>query len=100
MQMQCPSCRSTRMRYIKVLAGHSPVMWTPVNGEKDIFGNYKHAKPLHAHACQDCGAVSWNITIQKEHDTEQVARALDELAESDQDVREDPGFILADGLDE
>jgi hypothetical protein len=98
--MLCSSCQSPDVHLIKVFAGHSQVSWSPVNGEKDIFGNYKNTKPLHAHACNDCGAVTWNVTIQKESDPEQTAQALDELAEADEDVREDPGFVLADGLDE
>lgn len=98
--MQCPSCQSTQLQLIKVFAGHSQAMWSPVNGEKDIFGNYKHPKPLHAHACQACGAVSWNVTLQKSTDPDQVARALDELAEADDAVREDPDFALADDLDD
>ncbi|XAM01677.1 hypothetical protein OT109_09810 [Phycisphaeraceae bacterium D3-23] len=97
--MQCPACQSSDVQLIKVFSGHNPLMWSPVSGEKDIFGNYKHPKPLHAHACQGCGHVMWNITIQKEANPNQVAEALGELAESDDAGTEDPAFILADDLD-
>lgn len=98
--MQCPSCQGTQVQLIKVSAGHNPITWSPVNGEKDIFGNYKNPKPLHAHGCSQCGHVFWNITIAKPADPDQAAKALVELLESDDEVGEDPAFILADDLDQ
>ena len=98
--MQCPTCQSSEVELIKVFSGHNPLTWAPAGGEKDIFGNYKNAKPLHAHACQACGHVMWNITLAKEASPSQTAKALDQLAQSDEDVTEDPAFILADDLDE
>lgn len=97
--MQCPACQSSNVQLIKVFGGHSPLMWAPASGEKDIFGNYKHPKPLHAHACQGCGHVSWNVTLQKEANPARAAEALGELAESEGEDTEDPAFILADDLD-
>lgn len=98
--MQCPSCQSPDVQLIKVFAGHNQVNWSPVNGEKDIFGNYKNPKPLHAHACSSCGHVFWNITLAKPADPDQAAQALVDLLESDEEVGEDPAFILADDLDQ
>ncbi|MEM9414790.1 MAG: hypothetical protein AAGA29_04840 [Planctomycetota bacterium] len=98
--MHCPSCQSPDVQLIKVFSGHNPLMWSPVGGEKDIFGHYKNPKPLHAHACQDCGYVMWNITIPKETNPIQVAEALDELAKSEgyDEGEEAPAFVLADEL--
>lgn len=93
--MQCPACGSTSVQFIKVFAGHNAPGWAPANGEKDLFGNPKQLKPLHAHACQGCGQVMWNITLPKPTDPDQVAQALIELAETEE-VAEDPDFILAD----
>lgn len=62
--------------------------WSPVAGEKDIFGNYKKLRPLLAHACSDCGNVNWNIKIEQPKDPNKTAAALDELSEI---AEQDPG---------
>ena len=88
--MKCSACQSTNLQPIKVFAGHNPMGWSPVGGEKDIFGNYKKLRPLLAHACTDCGNVNWNIRIVKEQDPDETAQALDELARAEADPNADP----------
>lgn len=87
--MKCCACQSDQVQLIKVFAGHNPMGWAPVGGEKDIFGNYKKLRPLLAHACTDCGAVNWSIKVPKEQDPDKTAEALDELAR--EDLVLDPG---------
>jgi len=79
--MKCSSCQSNHVQLIKILAGNTPLMWAPANGEKDIFGGYKNAKPVHAHACQICGHVFWNITLDRDVDPGETAQALDALTD-------------------
>ena len=79
--MTCNSCGSERLQLIKVFSGHNALGWSPVSGEKDIFGNYKKLRPLLAHACSDCGNVNWNIKIEQPRDANKTAEALDELSE-------------------
>ena len=87
--MKCCSCGSDNLQLIKVFAGHNPMGWSPLSGERDIFGNYKKLRPLLAHACNDCGNVNWNIKIVKEQDPGENARALDALASEVNDPGED-----------
>ncbi len=87
--MKCCACQSERLQLIKVFAGHNPMGWSPVGGEKDIFGNYKKLRPLLAHACSDCGNVTWNIRVAKELDPGETAQALDELASEEYDAGEE-----------
>lgn len=87
--MICSACGSDDLQLIKVFSGHNAPGWSPVSGEKDIFGNYKKLRPLLAHACTNCGNVQWNIRIDQPKDANKTAAALDELSEiADQ---EDPG---------
>lgn len=87
--MKCTACQSDKLQLIKVFAGHNPMGWSPVGGDKDIFGNYKKLRPLLAHACADCGAVNWNIKLQKDQDPGETARALDALASEEDDAGDD-----------
>ena len=79
--MKCNACGSHNLQPIKVFAGHNAMGWSPVAGEKDIWGNYKKLRPLLAHACVECGNVQWNIKIEQPKDTHKTAAALDELSE-------------------
>lgn len=98
--MKCSSCQSEKLQLIKVFAGHNAMGWSPVGGERDIFGNYKRLRPLLAHACADCGNVTWNIKVQKEQDPNVMAQALDELAsEEEVDPNEDSvAYTLGEDL--
>lgn len=87
--MKCIACGSEKLGLIKVFAGSNPLGWSPVGGEKDIFGNYKKLRPLLAHACADCGSVNWNIRIDKPVDPIENAKALNELAS--EEYAPDPG---------
>lgn len=87
--MKCCACGSEQLQLIKVFAGHNAMGWTPVAGEKDVFGHYKKLRPLLAHACLQCGNVNWNITLPKELNPDATARALDELAAEEYDPGED-----------
>ena len=89
--MKCSSCGSEQFQIIKVFGGHNPMGWSPVSGEKDIFGNYKKLRPLLAHACSDCGNVQWNITLDQK-DADKTAAALDELSEIAEHAEEDAGL--------
>ena len=87
--MICTGCGSDDLQLIKVFSGHNALGWSPVAGEKDIFGNYKKLRPLLAHACNGCGNVQWNIKIEQPKDANKTAEALDELSEmADQDPGE------------
>jgi hypothetical protein len=86
--MKCSACGSDDLQPIKVFSGHNAMGWSPVAGEKDIFGNYKKLRPLLAHACSDCGNVNWNIKIEQPKDPNKTAAALDELSEI---AEQDPG---------
>lgn len=86
--MKCSACGSERLQLIKVFAGANPLGWSPVGGERDIFGNYKKLRPLLAHACADCGTVSWNIRLDQPKDTHETAAALGELSDL---AEQDPG---------
>lgn len=79
--MTCNGCGSDQLQFIKVFSGHNALAWSPVAGEKDIFGNYKKLRPLAAHACNACGNVQWNIKIEQPKDANETAAALDELSE-------------------
>lgn len=97
--MKCSACQSENLQLIKVFAGHNPMGWSPVGGEKDIFGNYKKLRPLLAHACADCGNVNWNIKVVKEQDPGETARALDALASEEHDPGEDSvAYTLGEDL--
>lgn len=85
--MTCNACGSDKLQLIKVFSGHNAMGWSPVSGEKDIFGNYKKLRPLLAHACGGCGNVQWNIVL-KPRDANKTAAALDELSEI---AEQDPG---------
>lgn len=87
--MKCNACGSDRLQLIKVFSGINQLGWSPVGGEKDIFGNYKKLRPLLAHGCNDCGSVNWNIKVPKPCALGEKAKALDELAREDADF--DPG---------
>ena len=87
--MTCTSCGSQRLSLIKVFAGANSMGWSPVGGEKDIFGNYKKLRPLLAHGCADCGNVTWNIKIEKPSDAGEKASALDDLASEEIDPGEE-----------
>ena len=86
--MTCNGCGSDNLQLIKVFSGHNALGWSPVAGEKDIFGNYKKLRPLPAHACSDCGNVQWNIKIDQPKDANKTAAALDELSKT---ADKDPG---------
>lgn len=87
--MKCIACGSDRLQLIKVFAGHNQLGWSPVGGERDIFGNYKKLRPLLAHGCNACGTVNWNINIKRDAaDPGETAQALDALAE---EQSRDPG---------
>ena len=88
--MKCNSCGSENLQLIKVFSGHNAMGWSPVSGEKDIFGNYKKLRPLLAHGCNDCGNVNWNIKVEQPRDANKTAAALDELSEIAQE-EQDPG---------
>jgi hypothetical protein len=79
--MKCNACGSEKLQLIKVFAGSNQLGWSPVSGEKDIFGNYKKLRPLLAHACAGCGNVQWNIKLDQPKDANETAAALDELSE-------------------
>lgn len=83
LDMTCNNCGSEQLQLIKVFAGHNAMAWSPVGGEKDIFGNYKKRHPLLAHGCNDCGNVNWNIKIEQPRDPNKAAQALDDLASDD-----------------
>lgn len=88
--MKCSACGSEELVPIKVFSGHNAMGWSPVAGEKDIFGNYKRLRPLLAHACAGCGNVQWNIKIDQPKDANETAAALDELSVlADQDPGEE-----------
>ena len=87
--MKCTSCGSERLELIRVFGGAHQLGWSPVSGEKDIFGNYKKLRPLLAHGCMECGNVMWNIKIEKPQDPDKTAAALDELATEQAEF--DPG---------
>ncbi|MEM9348415.1 MAG: hypothetical protein AAGB26_17640 [Planctomycetota bacterium] len=89
--MKCNACGSSNLQPIKVFAGHNAMGWSPVAGEKDIFGNYKKLRPLLAHACADCGHVQWNINLGQPRDPNETAAALDELSEFAEQAAHDPG---------
>jgi hypothetical protein len=86
--MTCIACGNDELQLIKVFSGHHAMGWSPVAGEKDIFGNYKKLRPLLAHACSTCGNVQWNIKIEQPKDPDQTAAALGELSEI---AEQDPG---------
>ncbi|MEO0476714.1 MAG: hypothetical protein AAF085_12210 [Planctomycetota bacterium] len=44
--MKCIACGSDNLQPIKVFSGHNAMGWSPVAGEKDIFGNYKKLRLL------------------------------------------------------
>ncbi|MFN3167474.1 MAG: hypothetical protein ACE37H_10470 [Phycisphaeraceae bacterium] len=88
--MKCSACGSEELHLIKVFAGHNAMGWSPVGGEKDIFGNYKKLRPLLAHACSGCGNVMWNIQVPRK-DPGDTARALDALASEETADAGDPG---------
>jgi len=83
--MKCNACGSHQFQPIKIFAGHNAIGWSPVGGEKDIFGNYKKLRPLLAHACTRCGSVNWNITLPKPDSAHETAQALDDLANEEFD---------------
>jgi len=87
--MKCTSCGSENLQLIRVFAGHYNMGWSPVAGEKDIFGNYKKLRPLLAHGCGDCGNVTWNIRVDLPSDPNKTAQALDELASEEVDPGEE-----------
>ena len=89
--MKCNACQSEQLQPIKVFAGHNAMGWSPVAGDKDIFGNYKKLRPLLAHACADCGNVNWNIRIDVPSDANKTAAALDELSDIAEQEEPDPG---------
>jgi len=89
--MKCNACASEKLHLIKVFAGSNQLGWSPVAGEKDIWGNYKKLRPLLAHACADCGNVQWNIKLDQPKDPNQTAAALDELSELAGQPEQDPG---------
>lgn len=89
--MKCNACGSEQLHPIKVFAGHNAMGWSPVAGDKDIFGNYKKLRPLLAHACNDCGNVNWNIRIDAPRDANKTAAALDELSDIAEQEQRDPG---------
>ena len=99
--MKCTACGSERLQLIKVFAGHNMMGWSPVSGEKDIFGHYKNLRPLLAHGCADCGNVTWNIKIEKPQDPDKTAAALDELSEeAELDPGEESAAYSFEGLDD
>jgi len=89
--MTCNACGSEKLHLIKVFAGSNPLGWSPVAGEKDIWGNYKKLRPLLAHACAACGNVQWNIKLDQPKDANETAAALDELSELAERDEQDPG---------
>ncbi|MGB0768277.1 MAG: hypothetical protein ACPGYV_11275 [Phycisphaeraceae bacterium] len=80
--MKCIACGSDKLQLIKVFSGVNSLGWSPVAGEKDLFGNYKKLRPLLAHGCGDCGAVNWNIKIAQPRNPDEAAEALVALSES------------------
>ena len=97
--MKCSACQSDNLQLIKVFGGHNPMGWSPVGGEKDIFGSYKKLSPLLAHACSGCGTVTWNIRVQQEQDPNEAAQALDALASEEIDPNEDSvAYTLGEDL--
>lgn len=97
--MTCNACGSHRLQLIKVFSGSNQPGWSPVSGEKDIFGNYKKLRPLLAHACNDCGNVNWNIKIDQPQDPAMTAQALDALASEEIDLGEDSvAYMFEDEL--
>ena len=90
--MKCNACGSEQLQLIKVFAGSNQVGWSPVSGEKDIWGNYKKLRPLLAHACSDCGNVQWNIKVDQPRDADKTAAALDELSEIAEHAVQDAGM--------
>ena len=86
--MKCSACGADALQPIKVFSGHNAMGWSPVAGEKDIFGNYKKLRPMLAHACSACGHVQWNIKLDQPRDANKTAAALDELSEI---AERDPG---------
>lgn len=86
--MKCSACGADALQPIKVFSGHNAMGWSPVAGEKDIFGNYKKLRPMLAHACTVCGHVQWNIKLEQPRDADKTAAALDELSEI---AEQDPG---------
>ena len=89
--MTCNACGSEQLHLIKVFAGSNQLGWSPVAGEKDIWGNYKKLRPLLAHACAGCGNVQWNIKVDQPKDPDKTAEALDELSEIAELAEQDPG---------
>lgn len=83
--MKCNACGSERLQLIRVFSGHNAMGWSPVSGEKDIFGNYKKLRPLLAHGCTDCGNVNWNIKPMKPSDHVDNIEALNALAREEAD---------------
>ena len=90
--MKCNACNAEKLQLIKVFAGSNQLGWSPVAGEKDIFGNYKKLRPLLAHACSECGNVQWNIKLDQPKDAGKTAEALDELSEIAELAEEDAGM--------
>lgn len=87
--MKCNACGSEKLGLIKVFSGINQLGWSPVGGEKDIFGNYKKLRPLLANACKDCGSVNWSIRVDKPAKTSENVQALDDLASEEHDPGEE-----------